>query len=384
MTYPTNVTKSNLFETKEKMLKKFIGLSTLSLLLGVNLIGVNLISNSASAQIPNPVKATADVVNAVIGVLEKINSSRSVILEVDNNTNLTLNRTSDKHKHGGFATTPKSQVLPKTAEVFGSQSKGGSLFTGTEGSVTYKGDGFDLTVSWNNPWAGGNSCNASLTGANANLYLARATCGSGNKNAQMRYELSRQQLPTEPKVLDGIVSFDGAKDYKETSNNENVNFDTGDLSISAWIKTTSTSGIEVILDKRVEATGPVQGYALSNYNGKLLLQLADGVADSAGNTWTNYVSNVFIADGNWHHVVVTVDRDQPDGGRWYFDGVEVGKRFNPTIRRGSLSNSKPLVIGKRSDNPGGFFRGEMASVQLFKRILSPQEIQAITVNKLEN
>lgn len=191
---------------------------------------------------------------------------------------------------------------------------------------------------------------------------------------------------TDIEVLNRIVSFDGTKNYIEIPNKEILNFDTGNLTISAWVKTTSTSGIQVILDKRVEETGPVQGYSLSNYNGNLLLQLADGVENSAGYTWTNYVSDIFIADGNWHHVAVTVDRNQPDGGRWYFDGVEVGERFNPTVRRGSLSNSKPLVIGKRSDNPGwpGFFEGEIAGVCLFQRVLSPQEIQAITVNKLEN
>lgn len=168
-------------------------------------------------------------------------------------------------------------------------------------------------------------------------------------------------------VLDRIVSFDGIKDFLEIPNNENLNFGTGDLSISAWVKTTSTNGIEVILDKRVETTGPVQGYSLVNNSGSLLLQLADG----EGSQFTNYVSNILIADGNLHHVAVTVDRDQPDGGRWYIDGVEVvGERFNPTIK-GSLSNSKPLVIGRRSDNPSwpGFFNGEIGYVRLANRVL---------------
>lgn len=180
-------------------------------------------------------------------------------------------------------------------------------------------------------------------------------------------------------VLDRIVSFDGIKDFLEIPNNENLNFGTGDLSISAWVKTTSTNGIEVILDKRVETTGPVQGYSLVNNSGSLLLQLADG----EGSQFTNYVSNILIADGNLHHVAVTVDRDQPDGGRWYIDGVEVvGERFNPTIK-GSLSNSKPLVIGRRSDNPSwpGFFNGEIGYVRLANRVLSSQEIQAIAANK---
>ncbi|BBD66269.1 thrombospondin N-terminal-like domain protein [Nostoc commune NIES-4072] len=196
---------------------------------------------------------------------------------------------------------------------------------------------------------------------------------------QTRDAVTLTDIPvTGTPILDRIASFNGTSDFIEIPNNENLNFGTGDLSISAWVKTTSTSGIEVILDKRVETTGPVQGYSLSNFNGNLLLQLADGV----GNQFTNYVSNISISDGNWHHVAVTVDRDQPDGGRWYLDGVEVvGERFNPT-RRGSLSNSKPLVIGRRSDSPSpGFFKGEIGRVRLDKRVLSSQEIQAIAANR---
>lgn len=181
-------------------------------------------------------------------------------------------------------------------------------------------------------------------------------------------------------ILDPIASFNGTSDFLEIPNNENLNFGTGDLSISAWVKTTSNGGIEVILDKRVETTGPIQGYSLATYFGNLVFQLADGV----GNQFTNYVGNIPIADGNWHHVAVTVDRDQPDGGRWYLDGVEVvGQRFNPTARSGSLSNSKPLVIGRRSDNPGspGFFNGQIGFVRLDKRVLSSQEIKAIAAKK---
>lgn len=180
-------------------------------------------------------------------------------------------------------------------------------------------------------------------------------------------------------VLNRIATFNGTSDFVEISNDDKLNFGTGDLSISAWVKTTSNNGIAIILDKRVEASGPIQGYSLVSNSGTLLLQLADG----EGTQFTNYVSNILIADGNLHHVAVTVDRDQPDGGRWYIDGIEViGERFNPT-RTGSLSNSKPLVIGRRSDNSGwpGFFNGEIGPVIVASRVLSSQEIQAIVANK---
>lgn len=168
-------------------------------------------------------------------------------------------------------------------------------------------------------------------------------------------------------VLDSIVSFDGQQKFIEVPDRPNLNFGTGDFTVSAWIRTTSTSGIQVIVDKRVETSGAVQGYSLANYNGQLLFQLADG---GQGKEWYNYISEIPIADGQWHHVAVSVDRDQKDGGRWYLDGVEAGARFDPTKRPGSVDNTKPFTIGKRSDSPNdpGFFKGDIGFVRVFRGV----------------
>ncbi|HBB36175.1 MAG TPA: hypothetical protein DC064_31470 [Cyanobacteria bacterium UBA9273] len=176
-----------------------------------------------------------------------------------------------------------------------------------------------------------------------------------------------------PKGLGSALYFDG-DDYVKVPNDPILNFGTGDLSICAGIKA-HPQGIDVILDKRVETSGPIQGYSFSLYHGELLLQLADGI----GAGWTNYLSGFRIAKNQWHYLTVTVDRDLPDGGRWYVDGIEVGQRFNPTGRQGSLNNLKPLIMGRRSDHPTwpGFFKGSMSDIRLFNRVLEAPEIQAI-------
>jgi hypothetical protein len=183
--------------------------------------------------------------------------------------------------------------------------------------------------------------------------------------------LSAPAISTSP-VLDTIRSFDGIKDSISIPHSSNLSFGTGDLTISVWIKTSIASGIQVILDKRVETSGPVQGYHLVNNSGQLLLQLADG----QGSQWTNFNSGVSIADGKLHHVAITVSRTSPSGGHWYLDGKEVGNPFDPTVRQGSLDNTMPLVIGKRSDSPisPGFFQGDIGNINLFQRALTPQEI----------
>ena len=172
-------------------------------------------------------------------------------------------------------------------------------------------------------------------------------------------------------VVNNGLSFDGINDYVEVKDADELNFGTGDFSVSTWIKTTDRPGIDVILDKRTEQSGPVQGYVLFNYNGELGFQLADGRG------FTNYLSNVSVADGQWHQVTVTVDRDQRNGGQWFVDGNLVGT-FNPTGRQGSLSNSQNLRLGRRSDSDNaGYFNGSLDEVRLFDSALSASDVQKI-------
>ncbi|WP_222427419.1 LamG domain-containing protein, partial [Hyella patelloides] len=170
-------------------------------------------------------------------------------------------------------------------------------------------------------------------------------------------------------VVDDGLSFDGVNDYVEVDDNDALDFGIGDFSLSTWINTTDVAGIDVILDKRVEQSGSVQGYVLYNLGGNLGFQLADGSG------FTNYISDVSIADGDWHHVTVTVDRDNINGGEWYVDG-ELVDTFNPTGRQGSLSNSKPLRLGRRSDSSSpGYFNGSLDEVKLFDSALSSTDVQ---------
>ncbi len=167
----------------------------------------------------------------------------------------------------------------------------------------------------------------------------------------------------------GALSFDGSGDYVRVRDNDALDFGTGDFSISFEIETTNRSQLDVILDKRVEQSGPTQGYVVYNYYGKLGFQLADGAG------WTNYVSNISIADGESHHVAVTIDRDELTGGKWYVDGDLAGT-FNPTGRQGSVSNNKDLIIGNRSDSSwSGYFNGTLDEVELFDQALDASDVK---------
>jgi hypothetical protein len=128
-------------------------------------------------------------------VLDRINERRSCALLFNNETDFVLTLDSHHHDHGGFEVVPDFEIPARAASLFGSQSKSGSLFTGTEGRVVYSvGDTNTFArAAWDNPFIGGNECGTRLEGERAAAFEMRHVCGSGNQRADMRYEL-RQVL----------------------------------------------------------------------------------------------------------------------------------------------------------------------------------------------
>ncbi len=177
-------------------------------------------------------------------------------------------------------------------------------------------------------------------------------------------------------VVGNALDFDGVNDYVQVSFPWTLDAGTGDFSIDLWIKTTDTGHVTTIVDKRSSSAGQYYGYLFFLYKGYLALQLADG-------GWTNYVAGTaggtnfagFVADGEWHLAAVTVDRDDPQGIRWYIDGVEVGTRRNPSSRQGNLDNSAPVYIGRQAN--GSYLDATMEEIEFFSRELSATEIQTL-------
>jgi len=194
---------------------------------------------------------------------------------------------------------------------------------------------------------------------------------------------SRRNNPTSVTgKVSRALSFNGYNNYVEVRDHHDLDVGRGDFSIDAWVKTTDRNGVKVLVDKRYEnRSRDTQGYSLFLNNGQLAFQLADGngswyCSSSSSSSCSNFTSGVSVADGRWHLVAVTVDRNSSNGGRFYVDGRLV-RTFNPTGRQGSLDNNKPLRIGSRSSYTTGLFRGEIDEVELFKRVLSSWEISKI-------
>lgn len=152
---------------------------------------------------------------------------------------------------------------------------------------------------------------------------------------------------------------------------------TGDLSISCWVRTDNYCWPpKSVLDKRYFPTGI--GYHLCVVrNCEVLIQLADSTG------WSNYNRNsgVTLTDNQWHHIVVTVDRDKPDGIRYYVDGV-LRANGNPMDRQGNLDNPSDLLLGGQNDTQDAYFVGDIDNVRLYDKVISEDLITNLYNSKL--
>lgn len=167
------------------------------------------------------------------------------------------------------------------------------------------------------------------------------------------------------------LRFDGHNDYVEAPTAPELNFGAHqNFSIDFWINTTQVQrGAQVILDKRTWS--PLRGYSVYLHRGRVGLQLADNSG------YSNYTGNsaAFVADGKWHMVAITVNREKPFG-QIYVDGNPVYS-FTPN-RNGSLANSSSLYFGDSPFTSGNrALRGVLDEVEIFDRLLTHAEIDAI-------
>jgi hypothetical protein len=172
------------------------------------------------------------------------------------------------------------------------------------------------------------------------------------------------------------LQLNGNGAYVQVPSLPPLNVATGNFSLDAWVKIdkpADLNGTRVIAEKRQQA--PWRGYSFFLSEGRLGVQLADGL----GSQFSNFLSTVKIpADGAWHLVAVTVNRGNPKGGLFYLDGDPAGAPFDPTGRKGTLSNNRPLRLGSLSlANPGSFFKGSLDEVALYQRILTPNEVRTL-------
>lgn len=164
------------------------------------------------------------------------------------------------------------------------------------------------------------------------------------------------------KIGNGLM-FDGNDDFLVIPDDAVLNPGQNDFSLSAWIKTSSVQSQNIFY--KYDGKGYI--FQLKE-NNKIRVRFTDG------NNNIDYDPGVFIADGSWHYVVLTVDRDDSSGLKIFVDGSQIGVSQDPTLI-GNVNPQNNLFIS--SDNgQGNFFEGTIDEVRIFNKALSENEIQA--------
>ncbi len=126
------------------------------------------------------VTATSDLIKKVSDLLP--NETRSIVVEIDNDTPHPLTQVGDNFDHGGFGQTlPKLHIDPFSNDVFSVESDG--VATGISGSVTYNTEGIgNFLVGFDNPFIGSNAVNASADPAVNAIIEVLGEKSDGNHN----------------------------------------------------------------------------------------------------------------------------------------------------------------------------------------------------------
>ncbi len=184
----------------------------------------------------------------------------------------------------------------------------------------------------------------------------------------------------EPGLVGDAALFDGVDDAVVLGNNSALNFTDGNWAISAWVKSTNTSGDNrgTIFGNGGDNAGGVR-YAMmvgEQASGRVTL-LVDDNANTPGSDFNKkqFVGDVLVNDGPWHHVVGLREDGQL---RLYVDGVlDDSMNIDASYDLTGI-DQHPAFIGAITDNNNGtlykFFRGHIDEVKLYDHALSTADI----------
>src|SRR3989344_5397538 len=172
---------------------------------------------------------------------------------------------------------------------------------------------------------------------------------------------------TSSKIGANALSFDGADDYVNMVDpaNGSLDFGTNSFSFYAWFKGATAAGQSFIAKR--DLSGPFAGYDL--HTADLAGDIRGRISDDLGNYYTSTWSST--NDGNWHHVMVVVDRSA-NTFKIYGDGVQRGSDTS-IAGVGSVSNAMAFRIGSGS-NDASFYLGQVDDVRIYNRAISAAEV----------
>jgi len=174
------------------------------------------------------------------------------------------------------------------------------------------------------------------------------------------------------------LSFDG-NDYVDFGDKEQFRFiNATGITLDFWFKTTQ-SGYGFFLNKDNYGIGNIRQIMIYHNGNKVECAFfsgnqSGGVSPAIYTTGETGAIDVGAADGNWHHLVCTIDK-QSNNGSLYVDGVL--RHSGALTGNWSYAAGLPLVLGKRAvGSYPYYFVGAFDEVAVYNKGLSQAEVSA--------
>lgn len=136
------------------------------------------------------------------------------------------------------------------------------------------------------------------------------------------------------------------------------------MTVVAWINQSNTSAYKTILSK-INPTDS-RGFELSMYEGNPIVYLRPGTSNNILTITTGLQSNV------WQFVAFSYDGNKIRG---YSNGKFIS--ISTGTANGATDTSNNLIIGARSGSTANIFEGKIASVEIYNKVLSNNDIEIL-------
>ncbi len=225
---------------------------------------------------------------------------------------------------------------------------------------------YDFAPNANGGYNGNNgTINIGATGT----YTSAGSCGSGTSTEAWNGGTNGK--------FGGSLALDGTDDNATIPNSTLHNVGTGDFTLVAWIKGNSMANSDVIFAKTDGgACSSAYGFHFAVFDSLYpTLHFCSTTGSHAKIQGTQSLAN-----GQWYHLVISVDRDNSSNTKVYVNGSPVATTVaNLDSHTGSITNTVDLAIGSESD--GGFYwDGQIDDVRIYNYALSPTQVKEIMNN----
>lgn len=166
------------------------------------------------------------------------------------------------------------------------------------------------------------------------------------------------------------ISFTSPGQYIDLGKSSELQFgDSTDFSIAFWFKSDGISGDPSIISNKDWNSGSNTGWILASNSKNLIWNFKTSESSRLDYHMPE------VVDHNWHHIVVTHDRD--GSARFYKDGTLI-HTVDISGMKGTLDSSYTTKIGQDgTGNYGSTLTAKLDELQIYRKALTESEVRSL-------